>query len=330
MTYGKALLAAGVLVLASFSTSAISAQAASPAAKLAFVPYEEPGGTDPFAQGVSRDLTDDFAAAGVAIVPLPPVNHLEAVATAAKICADTGTTGLLIPEGRYEQTGKHNPFINIITYPTHVELRLDEVGCDGTVRWTTTATGDQSVSGFISVGNLGATVDAAYRIAAQGAVKAFAGATVVSAPPAAPRQPGAPIPPGAKYLVLPFAQPTIADPHVNDVTHSFILQLQKRNLNVVLGAPIDHLTAIATAPQLCAAAGAQGIIVPNVRIEQSDKTGRSHASMHLGLLDCGGALVATGADDADMGGIGGSAVTGIAERAMVPSLDQLFPSTKAS
>jgi hypothetical protein len=97
----------------------------------------------------------------------------------------------------------------------------------------------------------------------------------------------------------------------------------------VLGTPIDHLTAIAAAPQLCAAAGAQAIIVPNVRIEQSDKTVRSHASMHLALLDCAGALVATGADEADMGGAGGSQVTGIAERAMVPSLDQLFPSTKA-
>jgi hypothetical protein len=107
-----------------------------------------------------------LAAAGIGIVPVAPVGHLEAVATAAKICADTGTAGFLIPEGRYEQTGKHNPLINIITYPTHVELRLDEVGCDGTVRWTTTATGDQSVSGFISVGNLGATIDAAYRTAA--------------------------------------------------------------------------------------------------------------------------------------------------------------------
>ena len=47
--------------------------------------------------------------------------------------------GILVPEGRYEQTLKviPTPFVSILRYPTHVEFRLDQIGCDGAVRWTT-------------------------------------------------------------------------------------------------------------------------------------------------------------------------------------------------
>jgi hypothetical protein len=91
---------------------------------------------------------------------------------------------------------------------------------------------------------------------------------------------------------------------------------------------------IARAQQLCTGTGAQAIIVPNVRIEQSSATGRSHASLRLTLLGCQGSVLRHGAAEADMGngfiGNFGAAVVGVTERAMGPAIEQLFPSAPAA
>jgi len=341
MSASKILAFAFALVLVSGSASLAARAQTAPAvalpATLVLLPYEEPGSTDPHAIAISQTLATGFADAGVGVKSIAPAVHIDAVANAAKICANNGVTGILVPEGRYEQTLKTIPlglFLTILRYPTHVEFRLDEIGCDGVVRWTTTTTGDEAPSGVMSVGNLGGAVDAAFRTAVQAAVHARATASVASSPATSAAATSvvaiaATAAPPSTYLLLPFEQPTLGDPHAADITHSLLSQLQQRKLDIKVGTPIDHLSAISGAAALCAGNGAQAIIVPDVRIEQSSATGRSHASLRLTLLSCGGVLLSHGSAEADMGNDFirnfGAAVVGVSERAMGPAIDQLFP-----
>ncbi len=200
------------------------------------------------------------------------------------------------------------------------------------MRWSTIGTGDEAPTGAFSVGNLGAAVDAAFRTAVKSVAAARAAATVPTVP-AAPPAPALPAPPApaSTYLLVPLEQPGIADPRASDMTHSLFVKLQKDKHDVKPGAPIDHFTAVANAPRLCSDAGAQAIIVPDVRVEQSSFTGRSHAALRLTLLSCGGAVLGHGAGEADMGRVMmmnfGAAIVGVSERAMEPAIEQLFAST---
>lgn len=347
MTRGMTTFAAGVLMLVGFSVSAAEAQTASPVPAVAagpptlvLVPYQETADTtDPHAVQITTDLAGDLAKAGISVAAVPPMDHLEAVASAAKLCADQHVNGLLIPEGRYEQTVKIVP-IGLLTqvthYPTHVEFRIDEIACDGTIRWTTTATGDQNPGGLgTGVANLNSYIDTAFRTAEQNAVHALA-----TAPPgpatgafaAVPPATGAPVVP-TTYLLLSLGQPTIADPHIADADHSLMLRLQERKIALKIGTPIDHLAVVTQAAKLCEASGTQAILVPSVRIEQSSFSGKSHASMRVDLLNCSGAVIAHGSAEADVRGGGhnfGAGVTQVAEQAMPGALDQLFPATAAA
>ncbi|HTU69595.1 MAG TPA: hypothetical protein VMF11_04665 [Candidatus Baltobacteraceae bacterium] len=312
--------------------------AAAPPKGLVLVPFEEPNSTDPHAAAVTEAILADFAAAGMTVPTVAPIDHIDAVSTAAKICATNNAWAVLIPDGRSEQTMKRVAvsFVTVLHYPTHVELRLDVVGCNGRVLWSTVTTGDQNPGGVYSVGNLGAAVDAAFASAAQEAVQKYVHATIPESaatgadPSAAPvAQPAS----GAAYLLLPVGQPGIADPRADDITHSLAEQMQQRKLEVKVGASIDHLSAVTTAPQLCSANGVQGIVVPTVRIEQSGVTGASHAVVRLALLDCSGAVSGHGYGDADLKHVTmvnfGAAAVEVSERAMGPALDQLFPATKS-
>ncbi len=335
-------LGTSVAALAQTPAPAPPASPAPPAAPaagapgLVLVPYEEPGSTDPHAAAISQTLAADLAAAGVAVKTVAPMDHLDAVANAAKMCADNAATGILIPEGRYEQTRKviPAPFVTILRYPTHVDFRLDEIGCNGGVRWSTTTTGDEAPAGAFSVGNLGAAVDAAFRTALQAAAAARASAsippsratTVTTAVAVAPAAPAAA---PSNYLLVPFEQPTIADPRGADMTRSLLAKLQEHKLDAKVGPSVDHFSAVTNAQQLCSASGTQAIIIPNVRIEQSSATGRSHASLRLTELSCTGSVLGHGAAEADMGQAFmanfGAAVVGVTERAMAPAIEQLFP-----
>jgi len=326
--------------------SAPRTNAQTPAQVLVLVPFEQPGGSDPHAVAITQLLTAGLGNAGLVIKSVAPMDHLDGVANAANLCKDNGATGILAPEGRYEQTKKTipAPFVTIVRYPTHVELRLDEMACDGSLRWTSTTVGDTSrtsAQNLFNIGtdNLGSDVDAAYRIAIDAAVKARGSASVTETSPdpnMVPRTAGVPAsivadtpPPPLTYLLVPYEQPGISDPRGSDITHSLLTALQKKSLTVVAGKPVDHETTIASAGQLCTENKAQNIIVPDIRIEQSSYTGRSHASMLLTLLDCNGAVVSHGAGEADMGSgfmaNFGAAVVGVTERAMPPAIAQLFP-----
>ncbi len=330
----KALLSAALVLVLPF---VVAASASAQSTSLVLIPYEQPESTDPHAVTISQELTSDLRAAQVNVVTVAPIDHMTAVVTAAKICADNNASGILVPEGRYEQTMKqiYNPIITIIRAATHVEVRLDEFGCDGVLRWSKTTTGDTARSGVFNVANAGADVDVAFKTALEAAATARGAATIantVAAASASSATAAAAAAP-SNYLLVPFEEPGVADPRAPDMTHSLLKQLQDRKLEVKLGLPLDHLTTVSSAATLCAASGTQAILVPSIRIEQSGFNGRSHAALRLTLLSCSGSILGQGAGEADMGQIFmrnfGASVVGVAERAMIPAEDQLFPNTKA-
>ncbi|HEY5340300.1 MAG TPA: hypothetical protein VIK27_04670 [Candidatus Aquilonibacter sp.] len=133
----KFVLLAFVLAIAGIANA--NAQAPAPAAPsntYVLIPYDQPDGKDEHASAVMSDLSKDFEAAHVTVTTAPPIDHLEAVEHAASLCAQYHANGLLIAEGRDEQTMKavYAVLTTVIRYPTHVEFRLDEIGCDGVGR----------------------------------------------------------------------------------------------------------------------------------------------------------------------------------------------------
>lgn len=329
---GGLYIAAGGFLVA--QTPAQSSPPASPVL-LVLVPYGEPGTKDPHADGETQALEADLKAAGIPSKTIAPLDHLRAVAGAFDLCQQNAAAGLLIAEGRYEQT-EHTSMIPMLPvqmskYPSHVELRLDEIDCRSAVVWSAHSTGDQSVEGanfgFSTAGNVGSAIDVGFRNATAVVVVALTKAAppnpAQAAIPPPPAQPSSSGPAASSvYLLVPFEQPDLADPRASDITRSLAGKLQERHLTVKIGSPIDRLTAVATALVLCSSSGASAIIVSSIRLEQAK---RSHAELRLDLLDCSGHVVSSALSEADIGfAYGGKGMIRVAENAMDPALDQLF------
>jgi hypothetical protein len=352
-TTRTALIFVCALALAGAATNARAAAqtpGAGPPPSLVLLPYEEPGTTDPHAAAVTQALVRGFAQAGMPVKAVAPVDHLQALANARKVCADNGVRGILVAAGRYEQTpdqitvgrapiGRRpdlsKPRAIEMAYPAHVELRLDELGCDGVVRWTTTTTADETLSPTERVRNVGKVIDEAFLHAAYDAAAARAAANVAEPAPA-PALSARTAPPGppSMYALLPYEQPGIADPHGMDITRSLFTRLQRKNLVVNTVKAMDHFEVIARAPGICAATGAQAIIVPALRIEQAKDTASSHASLRLSLLNCGGAVLRQASAEADVAHAYtwnlDAAIVDVSERAMDAALTKLFPAPPAT
>lgn len=329
------LLAFALAIAGVANADAQTPAPAAPGKTYVLIPYDQPDGKDEHASAVMSDLTKDLQAAHVTVTTATPIDHLEAVQQAGSLCAQYHADGLLIAEGRDEQTMKsvYAVLTTVIRYPTHVEFRLDEIGCDGIVHWSKTTTADRNTSGFSS-SNLQAVVDDAFNGAIGDATSAFAQATIADYPPAspaaAPPASVAHLDPAAKYLVVPFAQPGLADPHAEEIMHPFMDKLEMRKITATAAAPMDRLTVIATAQSLCSAAGASAIIVPALRIEQSSFHGDSYAELRLDVVGCSGVVLAKALGTANykrgtLNNFGADAVE-VSEEAMDPALAQLFAS----
>jgi len=316
---------------------------AEPAPAFVLIPYEDPTGTDPHAKQITETLAAALTAAGITVKSVAPMNPLDAVASAAQLCARNDAAGLFVVAGRYEQT-MHitpTPFVSVSHFSTHVDIRLDQIGCDGSLRWSGSQSADTGRSGVgFRPANVGADVDAAFRGAINDAVKARSTATIAP-DPAAPQPVASPATATdaaasavSAIVLVPVEEPGIGDPHGPDMTNSLRAQLQQRKFTVTVAKPADHDTIPATAAALCAQNSAQAIVVPHVRLEQSGFSGRSHATFSVSLLDCRGLLIANAAHDADMGTIFmhnfTAEATGIFERATGPALDTIFQQTKSA
>jgi len=348
MTIRNALVFACALALVGAATNAYAAAqtpVAGPPPSLVLLPYEEPETTDPHAAAVTEALVRGFAQAGMPVRRVAPVDHLQALSNARKVCADNGVRGILVAAGRYEQppdqivVGRtpigRRPDLSrlpptVTTYPAHVELRLDELGCDGVVRWTTTMTDDETLSPTDRGRNVGKVIDEAFLRAAYDAAAARAAANVAEPAPARPVSARtAPPGPPSMYALLPYEQPGIADPHGMEITRSLFTRLQRKNLVVNSVPAMDHFDVFARAPAICAATGAQAIIVPALRVEQSKDTASSHASLRLSLLSCGGTVLRQASAEANVAHLYtwnlDAAIVDVSERAMDASLAKLFP-----
>ena len=258
---------------------------------LALLPYEGPGSTDPYELAVSQQLAGDVAAAGVAVTKIAPLDDLQAVADAAKICADNGVGGILIPDGRMQETVKAG--FASVTLNTHVDLRLHDIGCDGTVRWSATTSGDDTTTGMRP--NFSGSINAAYKAAVQRAAAARGAAVIAQTPSATTTSvPAQPVQAVSTYLLVPFEVLGMAEQRKAGMTNALLGRLQAHKLNVKVGNPIDPFSAVARAPQLCTAGGTQAIIVPMVSMEINETVtvhGTPHASFSLTMLGCDGKLM---------------------------------------
>ena len=338
----RSVFAVVALLFATVFPRVTYAQIAAPSGLLLFVGIEDPNGTDPTAMGINTTLYEELGGAGIPLAKSDKKYALDAIAQAPALCAAAHATGLFVSAGRYEQTEHETPvpFVGrVIHYSTHVEFRLDEIACDGSVRWSTTTKADVGRSGVMfKPNNVGADVDAAFRAAIGDAVKARTEAKIVEAtPPAVPGASGDPslaaaLDPKDTLVLVPIEEPGIADPHAADMTHSLLLTMQKRAMTVKTTDALDHDDVVHDAASLCSANGAKGIVVPHVRVEQSGYSGRSHASFAMTLLSCTGVPIAHGSNDADMPGGAWSnftaSATGVFERAVAPALDALYAAPK--
>lgn len=128
----------------------------------------------------------------------------------------------------------------------------------------------------------------------------------VLAPAAAVEQSSGPL-----YVIVPFGDPGDTDPVLKNATKQFSVDLSNRHIRSAISTPIDAIEAVGTAHQMCEMYNAGGLLVPQIRFEQSKErnlTGfipivggvvsssgvfdRSpiRASLRLYLIDCSGVV----------------------------------------
>jgi len=117
--------------------------------------------------------------------------------------------------------------------------------------------------------------------------------------------------PGPLYVIVPFGDPGDTDPVLKNATKQFSVDLSERRIRSAIATPIDAIEAVGTAHQLCENYNASGLLIPQLRFEQSKErnlTGflpvvggvvsssgvfdRSpiRASLRLYLIDCTGVV----------------------------------------
>jgi hypothetical protein len=114
---------------------------------------------------------------------------------------------------------------------------------------------------------------------------------------------------GPLYVIVPFGEPGDSEPVFKQATQQFSTDLSDRRIRSAVSTPIDPIEAVGTAHQMCGAYSADGVLIPQLRFEQSKErnlTGfipvvggvvsssgvfdRSpiRASLRLYLVDCNG------------------------------------------
>lgn len=71
------------------------------------------------------------------------------------------------------------------------------------------------------------------------------------------------------YVVVPFGEPGDTDPQLPLATKSMTQDLSGHSIRSALANPVDAVEAVSAAPQLCSEFSAAGIIVTQLRFEQS-------------------------------------------------------------
>jgi hypothetical protein len=71
------------------------------------------------------------------------------------------------------------------------------------------------------------------------------------------------------YVVVPFGEPGDTDPQLSSATQSMTQDLSDRDIRSALATPIDAIEAVSDAPRMCSEFNAGGVLVSQLRFEQS-------------------------------------------------------------
>jgi hypothetical protein len=74
---------------------------------------------------------------------------------------------------------------------------------------------------------------------------------------------------GPLYVIIPFGEPNDTDPVLHGATNQFAADLTGRHIRSEIATPIDAIEAVGTAPRMCQEYGANGLLIPELRFEQS-------------------------------------------------------------
>ena len=143
-----------VLVLVAFVSTGVPGTAESPLYLV--IPFGEPGDTDPLVRNATHDLVADLSERRIRTAIATPVDAIEAVGAAAKLCADYRASGLLVGQVKFEQRKERNltGFIPIIggaisasgafdSSPLRSRVKLFLIDCNGHVQRRTSTTANK-------------------------------------------------------------------------------------------------------------------------------------------------------------------------------------------
>jgi hypothetical protein len=74
---------------------------------------------------------------------------------------------------------------------------------------------------------------------------------------------------GPLYVIVPFGDPGDTDPIYRNATKQFSVDLSDRRVRSAIATPIDAIEAVGTARQMCSDYNADGLLIPQIRFEQS-------------------------------------------------------------
>jgi len=74
---------------------------------------------------------------------------------------------------------------------------------------------------------------------------------------------------GPLYVIVPFGEPGNTDPVMKNATTQLSVDLSGKQVRTAISTPIDAIEAVGTARQMCGTYNADGLLVPQLRFEQS-------------------------------------------------------------
>jgi hypothetical protein len=74
---------------------------------------------------------------------------------------------------------------------------------------------------------------------------------------------------GPLYVIIPFGDPGDTDPVFKNATAQFAIDLSDHKIRSAIAPRTDAIEAVGTARQMCGAYNADGLLIPQLRFEQS-------------------------------------------------------------
>jgi hypothetical protein len=146
----------GLAVLLALSSAGPALAIQQPSGLYVIIPFGEPGDTDPVQNNATQQFSLDLAERQIRSMIAPPIDAVEAVGSASRLCGEYGASGLLVPQLRFEQSKERNltGFLPVVggvvsssgafdRSPIRARLKLFLVDCSGVVRWKTFTTANK-------------------------------------------------------------------------------------------------------------------------------------------------------------------------------------------